>query len=441
MEREENRVYEFEIMKSASAELMNLLHNEDRFLMADLFTITLSNGQVLRHTNFDKPVTWQGNQYEAYKLIIKRGATRIAVGLDVDSNTLQIASDPDYRLEGLQWAEAALGGVLDGARVKIDRVFFRPTATNIGNLIEDAGVSLEVSGVNRTETKTLQVRGDLPNEFVLSCDIALENATSIYGKPYPRIGAELSVTYTDNSIGYFSCWYEDAVNGTTKTLFERISAKHTIPDGKTVKEIRSLIIQARYQTSDSIRISGVDLRSAADVDGSLAELRPVGAVNIFSGRVSDVSGSRSSVKVDVKSDIELLNVSSPRNIYQAGCMRTLYDGGCKVNREKFTVNGRVTANSTTGTELTCNLTQANGWFNQGVIKFTSGLNAGLTRTVKEHKDGTLSFALRLPHPPRAGDVFKIYPGCDKRQSTCKDKFQNIVHFRGFPYIPSADTVV
>ena len=76
MEREENRVNEFEIMKSASAELMNLLHNEDRFLMADLFTITLANGQVLRHTNFDNPVTWQGNQYEAYKLIIKRGATQ-----------------------------------------------------------------------------------------------------------------------------------------------------------------------------------------------------------------------------------------------------------------------------------------------------------------------------------------------------------------------------
>ena len=284
-------------MKTATKELIDLLHGSDEFQMADLYTITLSGGQVLRHTGADMPVVWDGQTYEAHKLIIKRGATRIAVGLDVDSNTLQISAAPDYRLEGLQWAEAALGGVLDGARVKIDRVFFD------------------------------------------------------------------------------------------------------------------------------------------------AELRPVGAVNIFSGRVSDVSGSRSSVKVDVKSDIELLNVSSPRNIYQAGCMRTLYDDGCKVNREKFTVNGRVTANSTTGTELTCNLTQANGWFNQGVIKFTSGLNAGLTRTVKEHKDGTLSFALRLPHPPRAGDVFKIYPGCDKRQSTCKDKFQNIVHFRGFPYIPSADTVV
>ena len=428
-------------MKTATKELIDLLHSSDEFQMADLYAITLSGGQVLRHTGADMPVVWDGQTYGAHELIIKRGATRIAVGLDVDSNTLQISAAPDYRLEGLQWAEAALGGVLDGARVKIDRVFFKPSATNIGNMVEDANAVLEVSGVNRTETKTLQVHGDLPNEFVLSCDIALENATSIYGKPYPRIGAELSVTYTDNSVGYFDCWYGEAVSGSKKTLNERISFKHAIPAGKTVKEIRSLIIQARYQTSDSIRISGVDLRSAADVDGSLTELRPVGAVNIFSGRVSDVSGSRSSVKVDVKSDIELLNVSSPRNIYQAGCMRTLYDEGCKVNREKFTVNGRVTANSTTGTELTCNLTQANGWFNQGVIKFTSGLNAGLTRTVKEHKDGTLSFALRLPFPPQAGDVFKVYPGCNKRQDTCKNKFNNVVHFRGFPYIPSADTVV
>ena len=428
-------------MKTATKELIDLLHSSDEFQMADLYTITLSGGQVLRHTSADMPVVWDGQTYEAHKLIIKRGATRIAVGLDVDSNTLQIASDPDYRLEGLQWAEAALGGVLDGARVKIDRVFFGVGASSIGNMVEDAGAVLEVSGVNRIETKTLQVRGDLPNEFVLSCDIALENATSIYGKPYPRIGAELSVTYTDNSVGYFGCWYEDAVNGAKKTLNERISFKHTIPDGKTVKEIRSLILQARYQTSDSIRISGVDLRSVADVNGSLAELRPVGAVNIFSGRVSDVSGSRSSVKVDVKSDIELLNVSSPRNIYQAGCMRTLYDEGCKVNREKFTVDGRVTENSQTGNALKHNLAQPDGWFSQGVIKFTSGRNAGLSRTVKAHNGNTFEFALRLPYPPQAGDVFKVYPGCNKRQDTCKNKFNNIVHFRGFPYIPSADTVV
>ena len=122
-------------------------------------------------------------------------------------------------------------------------------------------------------------------------------------------------------------------------------------------------------------------------------------------------------------------------------MRTLYDEGCKVNREKFTVNGRVTENSQTGSELQHNLTHENGWFSQGVIKFTSGRNAGLSRTVKVHSGNTFEFALRLPYPPQAGDVFKVYPGCNKRQDTCKNKFNNIVHFRGFPYIPSADTVV
>ena len=94
-------------MKTATKELLDLLHGSDEFQMADLYTITLSGGQVLRHTSADMPVVWAGQTYEAHKLIIKRGATRIAVGLDVDSNALQIASDPDYRLEGLQWAEAA----------------------------------------------------------------------------------------------------------------------------------------------------------------------------------------------------------------------------------------------------------------------------------------------------------------------------------------------
>ncbi|MDO4693663.1 MAG: DUF2163 domain-containing protein [Eikenella sp.] len=283
-------------MRQASQELIDLLHGSDEFEMADLFTFTLASGLVLRHTSADMPVRWDGQTFDAHSLIIRRGATRISRGLEVDSNELRIAAKEGRKLEGLPWPEAALGGALDGARVKIERVFCR-------------------------------------------------------------------------------------------------------------------------------------------------DWQPVGTVILFAGRVSDVSGSRSTVEVSVKSDIELLNVSSPRNIYQAGCMRQLYDGGCGVDRARFTVNGRVVANSANGTQLQCNLTQADGWFDQGVIKFTGGKNAGLSRTVKSHVSGSLSFALRLPHPPKIGDTFKIYPGCDKRQATCQTKFDNVMHFRGFPYIPSADTVV
>jgi uncharacterized phage protein (TIGR02218 family) len=41
----------------------------------------------------------------------------------------------------------------------------------------------------------------------------------------------------------------------------------------------------------------------------------------------------------------------------------------------------------------------------------------------------------------AGDSFSIYPGCDKQQSTCQNKFANLINFRRFPYIPENSTAV
>ena len=124
-----------------------------------------------------------------------------------------------------------------------------------------AGKVLTVSGNNQTKNVTIDVSSALDlkqgDGLIISCDIELVNATSPYGKPYPRIGAEFSVTYADNSIGYFAAWYDEAVSGTTKTLKQRIVAKHTV--AKEVKALRSIIVQARYQTSDSIKVSGVKL--------------------------------------------------------------------------------------------------------------------------------------------------------------------------------------
>nr|DAS54761.1 MAG TPA: tail protein [Caudoviricetes sp.] len=137
---------------------------------------------------------------------------------------------------------------------------------------------LTVNGSNQTKTVNVDVSPALSltqgDSLIISCDIDLSNATSIYGKPYPRIGAELSVVYDDNSVGYFSAWYDEAVNGVKKTLKQRISAQHTIP--KAVKSIRNIIVQARYQTSDYIKVSNVKLErgtvatdwSPAPEDGS-----------------------------------------------------------------------------------------------------------------------------------------------------------------------------
>ena len=120
---------------------------------------------------------------------------------------------------------------------------------------------LTVSGNNQTKNVTIDVSSALElkqgDSLIISCDIELTNATSPYGKPYPRIGAEFSVTYADNSIGYFAAWYDEAISGTTKKLKQRLVARHTV--AKEVKALRNIIVQARYQTSESIKVSNVKL--------------------------------------------------------------------------------------------------------------------------------------------------------------------------------------
>ena len=47
-------------------------------------------------------------------------------------------------------------------------------------------------------------------------------------------------------------------------------------------------------------------------------------------------------------------------------------------------------------------------------------------------------------PPEAlapGDAFTVTAGCDKAFGTCRDRFNNIVNFRGFPHMPGNDFVM
>jgi uncharacterized phage protein (TIGR02218 family) len=163
----------------------------------------------------------------------------------------------------------------------------------------------------------------------------------------------------------------------------------------------------------------------------------VGSTILFSGRVSAVQPSRNEIAVDVTSDFELFNVQMPRNLYQPGCIHTLFDSGCALTKSSFLTSGVVTTGSTASVIAATALSQATGYFDLGTILFTSGANQGITRSVKAFVHSTsVEVALPFPSVPAVGDTFSIYPGCDKRLTTCDTKFSNKVHFGGFPFIPT-----
>lgn len=53
-------------------------------------------------------------------------------------------------------------------------------------------------------------------------------------------------------------------------------------------------------------------------------------------------------------------------------------------------------------------------------------------------DSRVVLYLALPNDIQVGDELRLYPGCDKTLATCRDKFDNVINFRGEPFVPGSD---
>lgn len=182
-------------------------------------------------------------------------------------------------------------------------------------------------------------------------------------------------------------------------------------------------------------------------DGSTA--RPIkfdtsaGGVTVFHGNISDiVEVDRTHAEFDVKSRKELLNIPFPYQTFQPSCRWPLYGAGCNILASSFVVAGAVSG-TPNPLLFNSNLTNADGYFSEGTITFTSGVNNGLSRTVRlyAHASGQILLWLALPAAPAAADTFNIYPGCDHTFSTCVNKFANGINFGGEDMIPPAEVAI
>lgn len=160
----------------------------------------------------------------------------------------------------------------------------------------------------------------------------------------------------------------------------------------------------------------------------------------FLGRmiIDQIGGLKATITV--RSMTELLNAKQPRNIVQPSCIHTVYDSECELDITDFLVNGTVGASSTKSLVL-ANLPQSSGYFDMGALLFTSGLNMNVQRSVREYTRGRFLLTQPLPYTPAAGDTFTALPGCDRSKATCAGKFNNLNNFRGYPYVPTPETVL
>jgi uncharacterized phage protein (TIGR02218 family) len=134
-------------------------------------------------------------------------------------------------------------------------------------------------------------------------------------------------------------------------------------------------------------------------------------------------------------------------LYTATCSADLGDSRCTIDlaRDAFRGSGTILSLGGTSTFVASGLADFDpDWFTGGRLTWTGGENAGLAVEIKRHRvDGgavTIELWQAMPNPLAEGDAFEAKAGCDKRFTTCRDRFGNAINFRGFPHIPGNDFV-
>lgn len=165
----------------------------------------------------------------------------------------------------------------------------------------------------------------------------------------------------------------------------------------------------------------------------------------FPGTLEIGSMQNGIIRAEALAETVLLDIMMPRDLYQTMCRNQVFDEQCRLSRAAYLVTGSVTgvtADAQGVTVINTGLTQATGYFDGGVIRFTSGPNNGVMRTIKTHANASGQIAVALPWPlaPVIGNTFEVTPGCNRTMSQCQSKFNNLIHYRGEPFIPAPETV-
>jgi uncharacterized phage protein (TIGR02218 family) len=167
-----------------------------------------------------------------------------------------------------------------------------------------------------------------------------------------------------------------------------------------------------------------------------------GEMILRTGTVGETSLGAQSFTAELRGVMQPLQQTVGR-IYQKRCDADLYDSRCGLVRDYFLQSATVVTVESRSRFTVTGLSGAEGWFDNGYVTWTTGENAGLQMEIKRwtNSPDTLELHFAMPFNVQAGDAFTTAPGCDLVLSTCRDKFNNVVNFRGFPHMPTRDAVL
>lgn len=258
---------------------------------------------------------------------------------------------------------------------------------------------------------------------------------------------------------FATCWKIERTDGTILRFTDH--DQEIDFDGEIYKPAGFTTASAR-QSAENLDAQNIDFRGAITDDEITEDDLQVGRYReaeitefLVDWRFGDVVKkafqTRKYIVIETKYDGEVWQATLRGNLYRLEpkigdvytrtCRWDLGDANCAVDlgphtQSSKTVSGIVVANR----RFQSDVTGADGRFIAGVLTWTTGDNNGLSFDVKYFLSagGEIELQLSTPYAIQAGDTFSIVEGCNKLVETCRDTFDNLPNFGGFPFIPGDD---
>lgn len=165
-----------------------------------------------------------------------------------------------------------------------------------------------------------------------------------------------------------------------------------------------------------------------------------GAIIVRRGWIGEIKSGKTSFVAELRGLTQKL-AQQIGQTYSPSCRATFGDSRCKKDLDDFKVSGAITSITSEQEFADTSRVEADQYFALGLITMTSGLNAGLSREVKSFAATVIFCELPFPFDLEIGDTYEMWRGCNKQLATCRDTFNNILNFRGEPYIPVSDSLI
>ena len=160
----------------------------------------------------------------------------------------------------------------------------------------------------------------------------------------------------------------------------------------------------------------------------------------FYGRMDVQEVKIDQATIQVKSPTDMLSRELPRNLIKPSCMNHFGDFMCQLNPENYRIEV-VAQGGSTKNSIVVGGNYISSAYDNGMIYCTSGLNAGQRSSIKSYSGNTIVVYKPFYENVSAGDKFYVLGGCDKTMRMCRDVYGNLVHFRGFPYLPCKNVLL